>query len=1324
MSVVQTQNKMLLPLTDAQSGIWFAQHRVPNNPVYTTGEYLVISGDFNEPCFVEAMTVAINEADTLHAQFIMLRNEPHLYIEHQAWQVQKVNMSKQDAPHQAALDWMNKALAKSIDLEKGPLFSTAILTLSEQERIWFLSAHHIVIDGYSMSLLMSRVAHIYNRLLAGQPFESITYASQQAMLEEDQKYKASQQYQSDRDFYLHHYAQMPESVSLAGKPSAMAEHFFRVKGELDVQSTAQLHCAAQHSETTWPCVLLAAIATYIHRMTNAKEVVLGVPLMGRLGSVAIQTPAMRVNILPVRVQFEPNMETSDLIQQVSHEFSLVRQHQHYRYEHLHRELNLVKDKRNLFGPLVNIMPFTHQPKLGESTTQLRNLSAGPVEDLSVYCYQSGDTLHLDMDANPELYSESEVQQHHRRLKHFMGHFFTSAQSTLPSRIADIDLFLPGEYDKITQTWNETFHDIPDTTLSALMARQRIVTPNATALIFDDTKLSYEQLGRKVYSLTQWLIGQGIDLGDRIAVCVPRSEELIVVQQAILAAGAVYVPIDPDYPSARIRFMLSSSAPRRVFTTSALISKLPSESELTLVDDELLPWIYQNVEPLPPQVTPLPKSPAYIIYTSGSTGQPKGVVISHDAIVNRLLWMQAQYPIDAHDRVLQKTPSGFDVSVWEFFWPMMVGACLVVAKPAGHKDPIYLQEVIEKHQITTLHFVPSMLQLFVQYVKNQQGNAQRSGGHQIHHQHCASLRQVFCSGEALPSELVQEYSTCFDAPLENLYGPTEAAIDVTYWHCQANSAEQSVPIGRPVWNTQIYILDDELKPVPPGVVGHLHIAGRQLALGYHGQPQLTAERFIDNPFGSSGSRMYMSGDLARWRSDGAIEYCGRSDFQVKIRGLRIELEEIESALNQHPSVAQSVVLAQEYRDNDKRLVAYILPTSKQNTDTQELINSLSSLLPSYMIPSYFVPLETWPLTANGKLDRQALPKPDLSEQVGSQGPTCLVEERLCKLFADLLDLPSVGVTDNFFALGGHSLLAAKLSSQIKEYLGYDLPLATIFASPTVAGIAANLVGNDKEQALNIVLPLRSHQQNPALFCVHPAGGLAWCYASLTATISVNVPLYGIQARNFSNSSAALPRTITEMAQEYVDAIREIQPTGPYHLVGWSIGGMLVHRMAGLIQQQGQEVGLVAMMDAYPAEQWQQMHVQGDEQAMEALIRMAGIEYDPIAHADLNRSEVIDVLQNAGSSMANFSADILSTVVDVVINNRELAREEVDYQYCGDVLFFNAQKLPQEKVLNFTGWDKYNHGDFKVIDIACLHRDMVRPDILQQIGEHIQSELAKF
>ncbi|TCI03700.1 amino acid adenylation domain-containing protein [Corallincola luteus] len=1308
------------PLTDAQAGIWFAQLRDPDNPIYKTGEFIVIDGAVDEEAFVSAVKTTINEVDSLHAHFETTTEGPRMRVVRRDWQVVRKDFRAEAAPLEMATEWMHNELKTPVDLELGPLFTMALLRLTDDQYCWFFSLHHIAIDGYSMSLIASRVATLYGCLTRNEAIPEIALVDQTALLVEDNQYKTSDKYKADRAFYLQRYADHSDTVNLAGKPTVTSDHFLRLQGAMSTQDFANMGAMAKRCRTHWYSVLIAAVAAYVHRMTRSNDVVLGVPLMGRLGSVAIQTPAMRVNILPVRVSFNPGQDIADLVTQVNKEFCAVRKHQGYRYEELHRELNLVKESRNLFGPLVNIMPFEYQHQFADLKSKAHNLSAGPVDDISFYCYELDGQLHLDMDANPALYTQAEIIGHQQRLFHFMADFFTASlvAGTSRSRVGDVQLLLPGEHEKIVTSWNASEQPVAQQTLSALLQQSVQKHGQRTALVFGDEILSYAALAELVNPLARWLIAQGVDVGTRVAVLLPRSVELIVAQQAILQAGGVYMPIDPDYPDGRIGYMVESAEPVLVITDQLLLAKLP-ESLPTLRVDESRWTRVQSVFSAAPVAAEerlselTPQDPAYVIYTSGSTGKPKGVVVGHQAIVNRLLWMQHQYAIDHDDRVLQKTPCGFDVSIWEFFWPMLEGAVLVVAQPEGHKDPIYLADLIQRQGITTIHFVPSMLQVFLQQADPAQ---------------CQSLRRVLCSGEALPVSLVNSYYESFSSPLHNLYGPTEAAVDVTYWACQANAETNSIPIGRPVWNTQMYVLDDALQPVPPGVVGDLYIGGAQLALGYLGQPALTAERFIANPVAENNSRIYKTGDLAKWRDDGVLEYAGRSDFQVKIRGFRIELEEIENALAQHDAVAQVAVVVQEYGQGDKRLVAYFrahvdMEGTVPALDPARLQAFLAEPLPDYMIPGYFVQLETFPVTANGKLERKALPKPDLSEQVGSKGPSNLLEERLCKLFCDLLELPSVGVDDNFFELGGHSLLAAQLIAHVKEIMGIELSLAAVFQAPTVQGISAKLNGSNGDEALEILLPLRKREGKSALFCVHPAGGLSWCYAALTPIIPSKIPLYGVQSKNLSDTEAPLPQTMQEIAEEYVAAIRREQPFGPYHLLGWSIGGMIAHLMAGVLQQQGQEVGLLTLLDSYPTEQWQQMNPPGEDQALGALIRMAGVEFDEAAHSSLTRPEVIEILQDAGSSMAHLSIETISSMIAVVLNNNKRVRDRVDYFYRGDMLFFNAVKPPEEAFLDREGWSKYMSGEVEVIEVDCIHRDMMRPEMLREIGQHIAERLTR-
>ncbi|MQY03017.1 non-ribosomal peptide synthetase [Actinomadura macrotermitis] len=586
-----------------------------------------------------------------------------------------------------------------------------------------------------------------------------------------------------------------------------------------------------------------------------------------------------------------------------------------------------------------------------------------------------------------------------------------------------------------EKWNDTAVAVADGTLPGLIAARAAADPGATAVVFGDRGLTYAELEERAGGLAARLTALGAGPERVVAVAVPRSAELVVALLAVLKAGAAYLPVDPDHPAARIAFTLADAAPAAVLCTGATEPLLRGHPAPRIDLDA-------PGEAPPPRPSPVPLTgdhPAYMIYTSGSTGVPKGVMVPHRGIVNRLLWMQDAYGLGPGDTVLQKTPSGFDVSVWEFFWPLITGARLVLAKPGGHRDPAYLAATIVAENITTVHFVPSMLALFLEEPTSAD---------------CTGLRRVICSGEALPADLVNRFHERLPGvPLHNLYGPTEASVDVTSWECPPGFAGSSVPIGKPIWNTRMYVLDARLRPVDPGVAGELYIAGAGLARGYANRSSLTAERFVACPLGGTSERMYRTGDLARWTPAGDLEYLGRVDHQVKIRGFRVELGEIEAVLTAHPSVAAAAVMAREDTAGHQRLVAYAVPAGTGRIESGRLRTHLAGRLPEYMVPAVVVELAELPLTPNGKLDRAALPAPDLGALAAGREPRTATERLLCERFAGTLRLARVGADDSFFDLGGDSLLGARLVARLRDELGAGLAFRDLLDAPTPERLAA-------------------------------------------------------------------------------------------------------------------------------------------------------------------------------------------------------------------------------------------------------------------------------
>jgi amino acid adenylation domain-containing protein len=640
------------------------------------------------------------------------------------------------------------------------------------------------------------------------------------------------------------------------------------------------------------------------------------------------------------------------------------------------------------------------------------------------------------------------------IHHLQQQFTTFLRNIVTSSdhpVSAIPILNEAERHQILVEWNDTRVDYPqDKLVHQIFEAQAEKTPDSIAVVFEGESLTYRELNERANQLAHYLQSLGVGPESMVGIAVERSLEMIVGLYSILKAGGAYVPLDPTYPADRIAYMMEDASVPVLLTQQRLLDKLPPhKAQVVCLDIDWDRLIGTHNTENPACRTTL-ENLAYMIYTSGSTGKPKGAMNNHGGILNRLLWMQDAYKLTDADAVLQKTPFSFDVSVWEFFWPLMFGARLVVARPEGHKDSDYLVKTIVEQKITTMHFVPSMLQIFLMAKEVEK---------------CTSLRQVVCSGEALPLELQNRFFDKLNAQLHNLYGPTEAAVDVTYWECRRDSQLKIVPIGCPVANTQMYILDGNLQPVPVGVSGELFIGGVQVGRGYHNRPELTAEKFIPDPFSNdSKSRLYRTGDSCCYLSDGNIEYLGRLDFQVKIRGNRIELGEIESLLGQHPEVREVVVTAREDIPGDKRLAAYIISNRDKKVAAGELRDWVMQKLPDFMVPSYFVNMDKLPLTPNQKVDRKALPAPEISREPETAyvPPGNELQQTIARMWGEALNIPRVGINDNFFELGGHSLLLVKVYYRLSEIIDREFSITDMFRFPTISSLAQCLTQEQKPE----------------------------------------------------------------------------------------------------------------------------------------------------------------------------------------------------------------------------------------------------------------------
>jgi len=943
------------------------------------------------------------------------------------------------------------ALVRRLDGERGqrfdvtrpPLLRLALIRTGPQTHHLVLTHHHLLLDGWSRSPLLAELTALYADA-GSQPTPQLPavpqYRNYLAWL-------AGQNPELAGAAWREALAGLDEPTLLAPTGSAFSARA-QVRPaahgvELSEELTAGLVALARGRGLTLNTLVQAAWGMLLGRLTGRQDVVFGATVAGRppeLDGVESMI-GLFINTVPVRVRCAPADPIGQVLARLQEQQAALIEYQHLGLAQIQREAG----HGELFDTLVVFENYPDAaPGVPERDDDLRVVGSEG-RDATHYPFtwavDPGARLCLEAEYRPDLFGRDQVA----RIGSAMVRIFEAMVADPEQPSGRVDLLDADGLAQVLHGWNDTAHDIPASTLPQLFAAQVARTPAAVAVRFEQTQLTYAELDHHVARLADTLRARGVGAADTVAVAVPRSAELVIALLAVQRAGAAYLPIDLGQPADRIGYLIDDASPVCIVTTAADRERFEVPTVVmeptVLLDEPSTGSPGTGAGPISPL------SPAYVIYTSGSTGKPKGVVVSHAAIVNRLLWMQDEYRLGAGDRVLQKTPAGFDVSVWEFFWPLITGATLVLARPEGHQDPAYLARLIQAEHITIAHFVPSMLQAFI---------AEPSAGD------CTSLRRVICSGEALSGELAARFSAVLGAPLDNLYGPTEAAVDVTAWHYRTDTdigTAGSVPIGRPVWNTQVYVLDAGLRPVPAGMTGELYLAGAQLAQGYWGRPGLTAERFVANPFeagSASGSRLYRTGDLVRWSADGVLEFLGRSDHQVKVRGFRIELGEIETAITAISSVQSAVVMVREDRPGQRHLVAYLITGPGSATeaaiDLDALRGRLAATLPEYMVPAGFVVLEALPATGNGKLNRAALPAPDFAAATGDTQPRSGLEESLAARFAEVLGLARVGVDDDFFALGGDSIVAMRLVSLARRS-GLQLTPRQVFQHRSVAGLAA-------------------------------------------------------------------------------------------------------------------------------------------------------------------------------------------------------------------------------------------------------------------------------
>jgi amino acid adenylation domain-containing protein len=737
-------------------------------------------------------------------------------------------------------------------------------------------------------------------------------------------------------------------------------------------------------------------------------------------------------------------------------------------------------------------------------------------------------------------------------------------------LSQLSLLTEDEQRQILIDWNDTTVTYPQITIPQAFESRAKLTPTETALIFAGKPLTFTELNRRANQVAHYLKKQGIRRGNFVAICMERSAEMVVALLGVLKAGAAYLPLDPTYPPERLQFMLSETQPALLISQSILASSFTDYTQSTLCLDLAQADLAQE-DQTNLQIDIKADDIVYVMYTSGSTGRPKGVLGLHRGAINRFHWMWQRYPFTDDEVCCQKTSLSFVDSVWEIFGPLLQGRPIVIIPDKVLKDTKRFIQTLAAYQVSRIVLVPSLLRVMLNLFPDLQ-------------QQLPSLRFWCTSGETLPVELARQFAKAMPAStLVNLYGSSEVSADATCHQIRPDQPLASVSIGRPIANTQVYLLDQYLQPVPVGVPGELYISGDGLARGYLNRPELTEKAFISNPFNDQPhSRLYKTGDLGRWLADGNIEFLGRIDHQVKIRGFRIELGEVETVLSQHPDVCETVVTAREDLPDEKRLVAYFVPSQKQAPAFDDLRLYLKQKLPDYMVPSAFVPVDALPLLPSGKVDRRALPAPDEVWQEPSDSsvkPRDELELQLTKIWEKGLGIKNVGIKDNFFDLGGHSLLAVRLFAQIQKIFGKELPLTTLFQAPTVEQLAGVIRQEGWSSPWSSLVPIQHSGSKPPFFCVHGCGGIVFHMQGFARHLFPDQPLYGLKAQGLEKGQTPHSR-IEDMATFYIKEIQTVQPDGPYHLGSTGHGGAVVLEIAQQLKSQGQNVVFLALINAVP------------------------------------------------------------------------------------------------------------------------------------------------
>ncbi|MBD1227087.1 non-ribosomal peptide synthetase [Xenorhabdus griffiniae] len=1182
-SAKQARKPETYPLSEGQKGLWVLHKHAPQNSAYNCPVCFRVNGRIDPQLFQQALNLLVKRYPILATTVFEEEGLPYLFNNPQS--ALRVNVETALSLTEKELEaYLLEKINQPFDFDNDALLRVNLLYLSEKETIILLCAHHIVVDAMSVNPMVSALFSFYHQLSMNQPpvveagkdnwYDFVMH--EQVLLQSDEGKRRL-------DYWKKTLAGAPVSTKLLADSSYL--NVEKYKGEtltrtLSTHFSTKLKAFADTHSVYLSSVFLSLFQLVIHRFTRQDDIVIGMPTDARTEEHQREKVGYYVYPIPVRSQLSQDIGYLEYLRTLQQTVLDGLAHA-LPFPVVVRTLNLSQSMDD--SPLFQ-MAFVYQQAMPQKESQalgklilaeyLTQYSQTGEYEFMLEVVEAAETFTLNIKYNPSLYHQSTALSVIEHLTRLLQEVVEQPER----KLIDFPLVDQKESVQILKEWNRTAVNLGEACcVHELFEQQAAKTPEAVAVVFEDLTLTYQALNAKANQLAYCLQKLGVQAGTRVGICLERSVEMIVGLLGILKAGGAYVPLEPSYPAQRLAYILKDSG------VPVVLTQKHHQSIFTHFDGKLLFLNAQRTElhshhVLPNPVGNTPDNLCYVLYTSGSTGTPKGCMLPHSAIVNRLRWMQDKYRLNVTDNVLQKTPYSFDVSVWEFFWPLMAGATLVFAIPEGHKDPDYLIRLIGEQQITTCHFVPSMLNVFI----NTRGSEK-----------CVSLARIFTSGEALPYSVLERVNQKLQVKLHNLYGPTEAAIDVSYWEAEKREDKKTL-IGKPIANTQLYIVDDRMNLLPVGAPGELLIGGAGLAKGYLNLPELTEKCFIPHPFSCDPTeKVYRTGDLARWSVDGNIEFLGRIDTQVKVRGFRIELGEIEECLKSCDGVKACAVLLKEDAYVGNFISAYVVLHQNMTLSIKELNAFLKQRVPDFMVPAQMNILDELPVTSNGKLDRKALSALEttpLSDKAFVE-PSSAIEQQLADIWKEVLNRKQIGINDNFFEIGGHSLTAITLLSRIQDLFPENkLSLIPFYQAPTITGMIPYLSGTGSAEAENaekgfLSLLHRSQEENQiTLVCVPYAGAAATVYQPLAQALAkknAGYSVYGVTVPGnaFGSRYEETGMDYNMLAELCAREIVEHVP-GKVAIYGHCVGSYLALEITRRLELKGKPAEFLVTAAAFP------------------------------------------------------------------------------------------------------------------------------------------------